>query len=136
MHEVQSRARYLRPPWLVARVINPVLMRAGMFPTLAVRGRRSGEWRTVPVNVLDFNGGRYLVAPRGTTDWVRNLRAAGGGEIRRRGRTDRFKAIEIANEEKPPIIDAYLDRWGSQVKAQFAELPDPSDHPVFQLEPA
>ena len=136
MSEVRSSGRYLQPPWVVARVINPVLMRTGMLPTLAVRGRRSGQWRTVPVNVLVFNGSRYLVAPRGTTDWVRNLRAAGTGEIRRRGRTDRFRAVEIADAEKPPIIQAYLDRWGGQVKAQFAEMPDPADHPVFRLEQA
>ena len=49
---------------------------------LAVRGRTSGEWRTTPVNPLTHDGNRYLVAPRGHTQWVRNMRVAGGGELR------------------------------------------------------
>jgi deazaflavin-dependent oxidoreductase (nitroreductase family) len=132
----RSQSRYLRPGWFVSRVMNPIVMRAGIAPTLVVRGRRSGELRTVPVNVLELDGARYLVAPRGTTEWVRNLRAAGTGELRRRGKTERFRATEVANELKPPIVKAYLDKWGSQVKSQFDALPDPADHPVFRLEPA
>lgn len=128
--------RYLRPGWFVRRVMNPLMMRTGVTPTLAVRGRTSGEWRTVPVNVLEYDGARYLVAPRGTTEWVRNLRAAGGGELRRRGKNDRIRATEVPDTEKPPIITAYLARWGSQVKSQFDALPDPGDHPVFRLEVA
>jgi deazaflavin-dependent oxidoreductase (nitroreductase family) len=116
--------------------MNPLMMRTGTVPTLAVRGRRSGEWRTVPVNVLKHDNARYLVAPRGTTEWVQNLRKAGTGELRRRGKTERFRAIEIPDNEKPPIIQAYLARWGSQVKAQFDALPSPEDHPVFRLESA
>ena len=71
--------RYLKPSWLISRVANPLLMRFGIVPTLKVRGRKTGHWRSVPVNVLEVDGQRYLVAPRGETDWVRNLRAAGGG---------------------------------------------------------
>ena len=133
--DAMRSGQYLKPGWLVQKVMNPVVMRFGIAPTLAVRGRRSGEWRTVPVNVLDYNGSRYLVAPRGRTDWVLNLRAAGTGEIRRRGKTDRFQAAEVPDHEKPPIINAYLNRWGKQVKSQFDALPDPADHPVFRLEP-
>jgi deazaflavin-dependent oxidoreductase (nitroreductase family) len=138
MNEHASRRsdRYLRPGWFIQRVMNPLMMRTGMTPTLAVRGRRSGQWQTVPVNVLEYNGARYLVAPRGTTDWVRNLRAAGTGELRKRGRSDSFQAVEIPDHEKPPIINAYLERWGSQVRSQFDALPDPADHPVFRIEPA
>jgi hypothetical protein len=104
--------RYLKPGWLVIRVVNPVLMRLGITPTLAVRGRTSGEWRTVPVNVLELAGQHYLVAPRGDTQWVRNLRTTGGGELRWRGRIEPFQSTEIADDEKPPIIEAYLARWG------------------------
>lgn len=50
--------RYLKPGWLVSRLVNPLLMRIGIIPTLAVRGRTSGEWRTVPVNVLELGGQR------------------------------------------------------------------------------
>ncbi len=129
-----SRA-YLKPGFVVSRILNPVLMRFGFVPTLAVRGRRSGEWRTVPVNVLSLDGVRYLVAPRGDTQWARNLRASGAGEIRHRGQVDAFQAVELPDSEKPPLVAAYLERWGSQVKSQFRELPEPADHPVFRLEP-
>jgi deazaflavin-dependent oxidoreductase (nitroreductase family) len=115
--------RYLKPGWLTSRVLNPLLMRVGMVPTLAVRGRTSGEWRTVPVNVLELDGQRYLVAPRGETQWVRNLRATGRGELRWRGRVEPFRAIEIPDNEKPRVIEAYLARWGYQVKGYFKALP-------------
>jgi len=95
----------------------------------------SGEWRTVPVNVLELGGQRYLVAPRGDTEWVRNLRVAGHGELRRGARVDQFRATEIPDEEKPRIIEAYLARWGAQVRRYFAALPSPSDHPVFRIDP-
>jgi deazaflavin-dependent oxidoreductase (nitroreductase family) len=128
--------KYLRPGFVVARLVNPALMAFRIVPTLAVRGRTSGEWRTVPVNVLEVDGGRYLVAPRGDTHWVRNLRAAGGGELRTRKGIEAFRAVEVADAEKPPLIEAYLARWGRQVESLFRELPDPADHPVFRLEPA
>jgi deazaflavin-dependent oxidoreductase (nitroreductase family) len=133
---MQGDRRYLRPGRFLSRILNPLLVRLGLVPTLAVRGRRSGRWRTVPVNVLELDGARYLIAPRGETDWVRNLRAAGGGELRRGSRSEAFRAVEVPDEEKPPLIGAYLERWGYQVKGQFDALPDPSDHPVFRVEPA
>ena len=71
--------RYLKPSWLISWVANPLLMKFGIVPTLMVRGRKTGHWRSVPVNVFELDGQRYLVAPQGETDWVRNLRAAGGG---------------------------------------------------------
>jgi deazaflavin-dependent oxidoreductase (nitroreductase family) len=126
---------YLKPGWLVSRVVNPMLMWLGIVPTLAVRGRTSGEWRTVPVNVVELAGQRYLVAPRGDTQWVRNLRDAGRGELRRRGRTEPFRSTELADAEKPRIIEAYLARWGYQVRPYFETLPDAADHPVFRIEP-
>ena len=125
--------RYLKPGFVVSRVLNPLLMRLGLVPTLAVRGRRSGEWRTVPVNVLQLDGQRFLVAPRGDTQWARNLRAAGRGELRTRSGTEAFTAIEIPDADKPPALDAYLARWGGQVKSQFKKLPDPAEHPVFRI---
>jgi len=90
---------YLKPGWFTSRVLNPLLMRVGIIPTLAVRGRTSGEWRTVPVNVLELDGRRYLVAPRGDTQWVRNLRATGRGELRWRGRVEPFRMTEISDNE-------------------------------------
>jgi deazaflavin-dependent oxidoreductase (nitroreductase family) len=126
---------YLRPGFLVRRVLNPAIMRLGLTPTLAVRGRKSGAWRVAPVNVLELDGDRYLVAPRGEAQWVRNLRAAREGELRRRGKAERFRAHELPVEERPRVIEAYVARWGKQVRSLFEELPDPADHPVFRIEP-
>jgi deazaflavin-dependent oxidoreductase (nitroreductase family) len=128
-----SSSPYIKPGFVLSRVLNPVISLTGMTPTLAVRGRRTGEWRTVPVNILEVDGRRYLVAPRGDTQWARNLRAAGGGEIRRRGQVEPFQAVEIPPEQRELLIQAYLERFGSQVRSQFAALPDPKDHPVFEI---
>ncbi|MEJ3652778.1 nitroreductase/quinone reductase family protein [Actinomycetes bacterium KLBMP 9759] len=86
---------------------------------LAVRGRRSGEWRTVPVNLLTLDGQRYLVAPRGHTQWVRNMRAAGGGELRLGRRAEPFTVVELDDEVKVPVLRAYLKRWGWEVGRFF-----------------
>src|SRR5262245_44085000 len=132
---MRRERRHLKPGWLTSRVLNPLLMRLGIVPTLAVRGRVSGEWRTVPVNVLQLEGQRYLVAPRGDTEWVRNLRVTGRGELRRLTSVEAFRATELPHSEKPRIIEAYLARWGYQVKRYFEALPKPADHPVFRIEP-
>jgi deazaflavin-dependent oxidoreductase (nitroreductase family) len=86
---------------------------------LAVRGRSSGEWRTVPVNLLTIEGERYLVAPRGVTQWVRNIRAAGGGELRVGRRVEAFTIAELSDDEKPPVLRAYLRRWKFEVGVFF-----------------
>jgi len=86
---------------------------------LAVRGRKSGEWRTAPVNVLSYEGRRYLVAPRGHTQWVRNLRANDTGEIRLGRKRETFHAIELPDDEKPPLLRAYLDKWRFEVDRFF-----------------
>ncbi len=86
---------------------------------LYVRGRTSGEWRSNPVNVLTHDGQRYLVAPRGQTQWVRNLRVAGGGELRVGSKVERFTATELADEQKPEILRAYLKRWKMEVGVFF-----------------
>lgn len=86
---------------------------------LAVRGRTSGEWRTVPVNLLTIDGQRYLVAPRGQTQWVRNIRAAGGGELRLGRRAEAFTVAELADAEKPAVLREYLRRWKFEVGVFF-----------------
>ena len=83
-----------------------LLTRAGIGPkgmhTLEVQGRRSGQPRKTPVNVLDFEGSRYLVAPRGETEWVRNLRASGHGKLLLGRRTEDFTGVELSDAEKVP----------------------------------
>ncbi|MGP4111103.1 nitroreductase family deazaflavin-dependent oxidoreductase [Streptomyces sp. 4N509B] len=86
---------------------------------LAVRGRRSGEWRRTPVNVLTVDGQRYLVAPRGHVQWTHNMRAAGGGELRLGRRREVFTAVELADDDKPEVLRAYLKRWKAEVGAFF-----------------
>jgi deazaflavin-dependent oxidoreductase (nitroreductase family) len=86
---------------------------------LAVRGRSSGEWRTTPVNLLVVDGVRYLVAPRGVTQWVRNLRAAGGGELRVGRRVEAFRADELDDGAKPDVLREYLRRWAFEVGVFF-----------------
>lgn len=134
-------AHYKAPDFLTKSVFNPLIMLSMKLGKgwrgshiLEVPGRKSGKTQTVPVNPLSLEGKRYLVAPRGDTHWARNLRAAGSGELRSRKGTEPFRAIEVPDAEKSPLIEAYLKRWGSQVRSQFKALPDPSEHPVFRLE--
>jgi F420H(2)-dependent quinone reductase len=146
-------ANYRRPGWFDLKLQNPAiaaLTRAGISVwgsrLLRVRGRTSGEWRTAPVNVLTFEGQRYLVAPRGQTQWVRNLRVAGSGELLLGKRAEPFKAFEIGEIERVPILRAYLKRWKFEVGRFFrgvsADSPQAElmriapDHPVFRVEPA
>src|SRR5690554_2759331 len=110
--------RYVAPGWFTRRVFNPAvrgLTRLGVSVAgsheLRVVGRKSGEVRSTVVNVLDVDGQRYLVAPRGTTQWVRNLRAAGRGELRVGRRLMPFRAEELPDDRKPPVLRAYVDRW-------------------------
>ncbi|WP_338769689.1 nitroreductase family deazaflavin-dependent oxidoreductase [Nocardia vulneris] len=87
---------------------------------LAVRGRKSGEWRTTMVNLLVREDGvRFLVAPRGHTQWVRNLRVAGGGELRLGRKVEEFTAIEVADADKVPLLRLYLQKWGWEVGKFF-----------------
>src|SRR5581483_1913894 len=121
-----SNERYIRPGWFTRNVFNrsvAVATRLGISVwgsrILRVRGRTSGEWRQTPVNLLTVGGRRYLVAPRGVTQWVRNLRVAGGGELMLGRRTERFVATEVADADKDDILRAYLRRWKAEVGAFF-----------------
>lgn len=143
-------ATHHNPPGKLAKASNAVVaallrLRVPLFGAhvLAVRGRNSGEWRTVPVNPIDVDGVRYLVSPRGQTQWVRNLRAAGECELRRGKSARRYAATEVADADKPAILRAYLDRWEWQVRPYVnGRTADSTDaelltaaprHPVFQL---
>jgi deazaflavin-dependent oxidoreductase (nitroreductase family) len=113
---------------------------------LEVRGRTSGEPRRTPVNLLDLDGERYLVAPRGETQWARNLRVSGEGRLLVGRRSESFTATELSDEEKPPILRAYLARWKFEVGVFFDGVgPDSSEqelreaapkHPVFRVLPS
>lgn len=110
---------------------------------LSVRGRKSGKRRGVVVNLLTVDGVDYLVSPRGNTEWVRNVRAAGEIQIGPRRRPTPAQVTEVADDDKPEVLRRYLKRWYWQVKGYVAELtPDSSDDelriaapsiPVFSL---
>jgi deazaflavin-dependent oxidoreductase (nitroreductase family) len=103
---------------------------------LYVRGRKSGEWRSTPVNLLTFEGQRYLVAPRGHTQWVRNVRAAGGGELRVGRRAETFTATELPDDQKPQLLRAYLRRWKFEVGMFFGGVgPDAPDEKLLEIAP-
>ncbi len=101
--------------------------------TLAVTGRTSGEERTAPVNPLETGGVRYLVAPRGETQWVRNMRASGSGELRLGKKRQQITVREVADAEKPDLIAAYLKRWGNVTRGHFGTTKDPSPAELERL---
>jgi deazaflavin-dependent oxidoreductase (nitroreductase family) len=103
---------------------------------LSVRGRKSGEWRSVPVNLLTVDGKRYLVAPRGGTQWVRNLRTAGEGKLRVGRREETFRPTELPDEEKPALLRAYLKRWKFEVGMFFEGVDaNASDEELLRIAP-
>lgn len=103
---------------------------------LAVKGRTSGQWRTTPVNLLEYEGRRYLVAPRGETQWVRNLRVSGTGELRLGKHAEPFRGRELTDEEKLPVLRAYLKRWKAEVGIFFEGTgPDSSDEQLREIAP-
>ncbi len=84
--------------------------------TLTVRGRRTGRPHRIPVNPLDYVGERYLVAPRGVTDWVRNVRTEPRAELRRGRRREAVVLDEVRDADVAvPVLSAYLARWGWEV---------------------
>lgn len=131
---IMNEARYLESSkienvfhrvvaWLTRRGISVLGTRV-----LYVRGRTSGRLRSTPVNLLTLDGARYLVAPRGHTQWVRNLRVAGEGQLRLGRRCETFRPVELSDEEKMPVLRAYLKRWawevGRLVDGVTADSPD------------
>ncbi|MEO8693479.1 MAG: nitroreductase/quinone reductase family protein [Acidimicrobiales bacterium] len=143
--------RYVQPGWFTKNIFNRIvagLTRLGISVwgsrELRVRGRTSGEWRSTPVNLLTVDRTRYLVAPRGETQWVRNLRVAKQGELRVGRRTEAFTAVEILDDEKPTILRAYLKRWKAEVGVFFDGVSSKSsdeelrriapNHPIFCID--
>jgi deazaflavin-dependent oxidoreductase (nitroreductase family) len=144
-------AHYKAPGWFTRNVFNRIvagLTRLGISVVgsrvLRVRGRTSGEWRSVPVNLLTFEGQRYLVAPRGETQWVKNIRNAGAAELQLGRKTEPISVVELADEEKPDLLRAYLKRWKAETGVFFdgvsANSPEEDvrriapDHPVFRIQ--
>jgi deazaflavin-dependent oxidoreductase (nitroreductase family) len=142
---------YQAPDWFTTHVFNRLvagLTRLGIgvygSRVLEVPGRKSGEWRSTPVNLLTVDGIEYLVSPRGHTQWVRNLRASGAGRLRLGRRVQEFTAQEVEGDQKLPVLRAYLTKWAWEVGRFFVDIDAKSsdeqlravadDHPVFRLE--
>jgi deazaflavin-dependent oxidoreductase (nitroreductase family) len=142
---------YQRPDWVARRIVNPILMYAAKHfglgvdgaCVLCVRGRRTGLDREVVIHVLNLEGQRYLVAPRGETEWVRNLRQAEAATLSLGGVQQVIHANVVPDEEKPPILRAYLRRW-ARTGGRYFDVPDGDvgdseleriapAHPVFRL---
>ena len=142
---------YRRPGWFTRNVMNRLVARLTRMGVsvwgsrvLEVRGRRSGEPRRVPVNLLELDGATYLVSARGTGEWVRNVRAADGAlDLLLRRRREPMQATELADADKVPVLRAYLARWKAEVGVFFDGVDaDSSDdevaaiahrHPVFAV---
>jgi deazaflavin-dependent oxidoreductase (nitroreductase family) len=150
-HPATAHFERKRPGWFTANVFNRLiaaLTGSGVSVlgsrVLEVKGRSSGQLRRTPVNLLELDGEHYLVAPRGETQWARNLRASGEGRLLVGRRSESFTATELGDEEKPPVLRAYLKRWKFEVGVFFDGVgPDSSDdelrgaapkHPVFRLD--
>lgn len=149
---MSADVQFQRPGWVTRHVTNRIvagLTGAGIgvagVRVLEVPGRNSGQPRRTPVNLLTVEGERYLVAPRGQTQWVRNLRASGRGRLVLGKRAESFTATEVPDDEKTPFLRAYLKRWKFAVGRFFDDVgPDSPeaqfrriarDHPVFRITP-
>jgi deazaflavin-dependent oxidoreductase (nitroreductase family) len=144
---------YIKPGFFTTWVFNPAVAfltaRLGLglkgARVLSVQGRKTGEWRSTPVNPLSLGGQRYLVAPRGETQWVRNIRVSRTARITLGRQTETVHVEEVADRDKPPILRAYLKEWAWEVSQFFggvgADAPEADlvriapKHPVFRIVP-
>jgi deazaflavin-dependent oxidoreductase (nitroreductase family) len=141
---------YKKPDFFTRHVMNPLinlLMKLGLSAfgsrILSVRGRKSGKVYSTPVNPLEFEGERYLVAPRGETGWVKNIRALGEAELKLGRRREAIAAQEIVGDAKIAVLRAYLKKWKWEVGQFFGGVSADStddelrailpNHPVFRI---
>src|SRR5579863_1499364 len=135
-----------RPPTAVERIFNRVYgflvgMGVGFSYNylLQVKGRKSGKTYSTPIDLLELAGKRFLVAPRGRTQWVRNAESAGEVMLKKGSARQRYRLRTLSDAEKPPILKAYLDRFKSEVQRYFpvaAGSPVESFHKVVESYPA
>ena len=111
---------------------------------LQVRGRKSGRVYSTPVDVLAHSGRRFLVAPRGYTQWVKNAQASGRVTLKKGTHHDEFQLRAVPDRDKPELLKAYLDRFKLTVQRYFpipAGSPGEdfvslaSRYPVFEILP-
>jgi len=120
---------------LIRRVAGPIWLRVGLTAVLEVPGRHTGIPRQVTLFPWEVDGNWYLQSQYGVTDWVRNLRAAGRGGLRRKGRTEAFTAIEVDGAERDRVIATFHARMPKPFSRDFDQRPDAADHPTFRVKP-
>ena len=133
--QVGSKSSPSRTVALFRRLFDPIMLRVGIFIVLEVPGRRTGTPLHVTLALWEVEGTSYLLSLYGVTEWVRNLRAAGRGELRRKGRNEAFIAIEVDGDERDRVIAAFYARADRSLKQDFNRLPDAADHPAFRVQP-
>lgn len=147
-----AQAQYFLKPSLAERIFNRIFAVAiglglglGHNYVVEVRGRKSGRIFSAPIDLLEFEGRRYLVAPRGETNWVRNARAAGRVALRKGRRREEFAVREVGAAHRPELLKAYLDRFALTVQRYFPLprespasefIPIAERYPVFELSAA
>src|SRR5437763_3542142 len=135
MVEATNEVRYQAPGWSTRNLMHRLVRRLARMGVsvwgrreLRIVGRSSGQTRTTVVNLLDHEGHQYLVAPRGETQWVKNIRAAGGGELRVGRHMLPFRAVELDDGQKVAVLRDYLRRWKFEVGQFFQGVgPDAPD---------
>ena len=145
-----AQPTYQKPGFFTRHIFNPMVATATRLGVsiwgsrvLTVRGRKSGEWRSTPVNPLTVDGERYLVAPRGDTQWARNIRVSRQGVLRLGRKSGTIRVEEVPDDQKVPLLRAYLKKWAWEAKAFFgvenAKVPDEvlagiaPNHPIFHI---
>ncbi|MEO8252396.1 MAG: nitroreductase family deazaflavin-dependent oxidoreductase [Chloroflexota bacterium] len=125
MHEGRFQHAILRPIWL----------RAGVVSMLEVPGRVTGATVRVPLVPWEVDGTRYLLSNYGISQWVRNLRASGRAELRRRGRAEGFTAVEVDGQEREQVVAKFRARTPKPFQHDYNQRSDPDDHPAFRIVP-
>jgi deazaflavin-dependent oxidoreductase (nitroreductase family) len=120
---------------LIRRIAGPMWSRAGLTVVLTVPGRRTGASQHVTLFPIEVEGTRYLLSHYGASDWVRNLRAARRGELRRKGRTETIAVIEVDGAERDRVIAAFHAQVPKLFSREVDARPAAADHPTFRVEP-
>jgi hypothetical protein len=144
---------YRKGPWVQRKIGIPMIrmllgrfgVKMGSAQVFEVTDPATGETHSTPLHILEHDGARYLVSARGDSGWVRSLRSAGRGRLTHGGSSEEVAAIEVPDEERAPIIGAYVKSFWKDSKGLFAvDSPDASEdqlraiapqHPVFRLAP-
>jgi deazaflavin-dependent oxidoreductase (nitroreductase family) len=120
---------------LSRRFLGRIWLRVGFTALLTVPGRRTGAPCKVALLPVEVDGTTYLLSQYGASEWVRNLRAAGRGDLRRKGSARSFTAVEVDGAERDWVIAAFHAKTPKQFTSDFDQRPAATDHPTFRVDP-